>query len=288
VNAKARNVGPLVELTWASVPAGTDGFVMYRDGKRVAHSLDPTLRKTRFLRLPGKHVYGVAPIAIGQPTMVTVAGGTPSPSPPPPKPPPGPNLALAQSWIFMGQQPNNCLIYPSYYGVAFTADRAYERPTPALIQQLRSRGQRIRSWCDCHTTFPDEAKAMAQQLGLDGWIGEGESSAAFRTAVNAGAQIIVGNLSALTDEDRNDIRTGRVLFINELYLNQDPGRADRENWMNLPVAGRCIACYDARGEASTGVSHYPVSQYLAIGKFQPHRDSMYDPSASDDDRRALP
>lgn len=201
-----------------------------------------------------------------------------TPAPPSPPPPSGIDLSPAQSWIFMAQEPDKALMYPTYYGIAFTADGAYPRPSLSLIGQLRGRGQRVRSWCDCHSTMPSVAIGMASALGLDGWIGEGESAYAFDNAYSAGAKIIVGNLSALRDDQRALIQLGKVLFTNELYLNDDPTLASRENWMNLPVAGRTVACYHG----------YPFQNYLDLGKYSAHRDSFYDPGATDDDRRLVP
>lgn len=211
----------------------------------------------------------------------------PTPPPPPPTPPPAVDNSLGKAWIFMAQEPDRAIWYPSYYGIAFTADPAYPKPSASTLSILRSRGQRIRSWCDCHSTFPATAISMAVSLGLDGWIGEGESAPACQVAFDAGAQLVIGNLSALTEAQKDWIRRGKSVWINELYLNQDESRAQREDWMNLPVAGRCIASYDASGEAATG-KRFPVSEYLRLGKFQRLRDSFYDPGSTDEDRHLLP
>jgi hypothetical protein len=178
-------------------------------------------------------------------------------------------------------------MYPSYYGGLFTADDAYERPSRSLLDQWRQQGRRLRSWCDCHSTFPDTAKKMASDLGLDGWCGEGESAPAFQVAADAGAELVVINISALTpDQKEKYLRPRKLVAINELYLNQDESRADRENWEGLPIAGRCVAMYDASGEADTG-KRYPFTGYTQRGLFAPHHDSVYDPGATDEDRRAV-
>jgi hypothetical protein len=204
---------------------------------------------------------------------------TPAPAPAPAAAPtPTIDLSPAYSWILMAQEPDKALIYPPYYGIAFTADSAYPKPSTSLISQLRSRGQRVRSWCDCHSTMPPVAIKMAQDYGLDGWIGEGESAYAFDNAYAAGARIIVGNLSALRYDQQALIATGKVLWTNELYLNDDPTLATRENWMTLPVAGRTVACYHG----------YSFQNYLDLGKYRAHIDSFYDPGATDDDRRLVP
>ena len=211
----------------------------------------------------------------------------PAPPPPLPQPPHYYDVSLGFSWVVMAQEPQKALMYPAYYGILFTADSAYERLSSALLGQLRGQGRRLRSWCDCHTTFPDTAKKMASDLGFDGWCGEGESAGAFQVAVDAGAELAVINISALTpDQKEKYLRPRKLAAINELYLNQDESRADRENWENLPISGRCIAMYDASGEASTG-KRLPFSYYVEHGKFAPRHDSVFDPGATDADRQAV-
>jgi hypothetical protein len=188
----------------------------------------------------------------------------------------------------MAQEWQKIDMYPSYYGAMFTADRAYDRPSKADVDRLKQQGRRVRSWCDCHSTFPDEAKSMASNLGLDGWCGEGESAGAFQTAMDANAELIIINISALTPDEKDKyLRPRKTVAINELYLNQDESRATRENWEGLPIAGRLTASYDASGEASTG-KRYPFENYLAINKYAAHHDSFYDPGAADRDRQLVP
>lgn len=212
------------------------------------------------------------------------------PKPPPPLPP-APHdydVSLGYSWVVMAENTEKIRMYPPYYGGMFTADHAYDKPSPSLIQWLKDQGRPTRSWCDCHTTFPDEAKKMARDLGLDGWCGEGESANAFQAGVDAGAELMIINLAAVTDDQKEKyIRPRKTVCINELYLNQDETRADRENWQNLPIAGRLTAEYDAAGESDTG-KRYPFPDYLARGKYAAHHDSNYDPGATDADRSAVP
>jgi hypothetical protein len=207
--------------------------------------------------------------------------------PPPPTPvPPHLNLNLGRRKIYMAQEAQKALMYPSYMGFYFTADRGYQRPSSELIQQLKNQGSFVGAWCDCHSTFPDEAKHMVDSLGLDGWSGEGESAGAFQVALDAGAPMAAINISALTGAQKDAIRDGLIVVTNELYLNQDASRAARENWENLPVASRLDACYDAQGEADTG-RRFAMSEYIQIGKWVPRQDCFYDPGATDWDRKLV-
>lgn len=214
---------------------------------------------------------------------------SPAPHPPPLPPPPHQyDVSLGFSWIVMAQDYQKIQMYPSYYGVMYTADTAYDRPTVNFINQMKQQGRRQRSWCDCHTTFPDAAKKMAADYGLDGWCGEGESAGAFQTAMDADAELIIINISALTPDQKDKyLKTRKTVAINELYLNQDASRATRENWEGLPIAGRLDACYDAESEADTG-RYFSMPEYFAINKFAAHHDSFYDPGAKDEDRKLVP
>jgi hypothetical protein len=247
----------------------------------------------------GSRPYGLWRNPAGKPISPAWAGRTlkivhkyrkAPPKPPTPAPPPPHNydVSIGFSWIVMAQEYRKIEMYPPYYGVMYTADSAYERPTADFIQRMKQQGRRQRSWCDCHSTFPDTAKKMAADLGLDGWCGEGESAPAFQVGVDAGAELMLINISALTpDQKEKYLRTRKTVAINELYLNQDSSRASRENWENLPIAGRLIACYDATSEASTG-RYFSYAEYASIGKYAHHHDSFYDPGAKDVDRQAIP
>lgn len=214
---------------------------------------------------------------------------TPVPLPPPlPPPPHNYDVSLGFSWIVMAENYQKITMYPQNYGVMYTADSAYERPTQDFVNQMKQQGRRQRSWCDCHTTFPDTAMKMASDLGLDGWCGEGESAGAFQVGVDSGAELMLINISALTPDQKDKyLKTRKTCAINELYLNQDASRATRENWEGLPIAGRLDACYNAQGEADTG-RYFSMTEYLAINKFTKGHDSFYDPGAKDEDRKLVP
>lgn len=257
---------------------------------------------SRWLDAGGRHGGGPRPIglwvnAAGQPVSPGWAGDVrrlvhahrttpPVVVFPPPDVHPMPDTSFGRNWICMAQEPAKAQWYPARFGVAFTADRAYERPSAAQIEWHRDRHQRIAVWCDCHSTFPDEAKHVRSEIDADYVIGEGESAAAFQVALDAGLRMAWINLSALTGDQKDAIRTGRIIAVNELYLNQDRSRADRENWENLPIPGRLIATYDASREASTG-GPFSFEEYVHLNKWSPSVDSFYDPGASDVDRRAV-
>lgn len=206
----------------------------------------------------------------------------PIPDPPKPLPhvPPSPDLSAARSILFLAQDINASDLAPSYYARAYTADRAYARPSPADVAARRARGIRQFSWCDCRTTLPAEAIEMASELGLDGWIGQGEQAAEFDNAIGAGAKIVIGNFNSLRADQLALVVAAKVLWIQEDYWNCGDGVPDWHGW---PIAGSCVAVY-----GDSQCSRKPISDYIAAGRFTPGRDSVYGPGMTEADYHNLP
>ena len=81
---------------------------------------------------------------------------------------------------------------------------------------------------------------MMTDYKLDGWVGQAESAAEFDHAMNAGAKALVGNLSALEDDQKELIHYGEVTFLQEVYRNEDANLVP--NLENLPVLV-CVGLY---------------------------------------------
>ena len=100
----------------------------------------------------------------------------PLPNPAPTPGPPPFSLAPAQSWICLAQSIGDADHAKPYYKFAYVADRAYERPSLADVQRRRAQGRVQAAWCDCREdgtgTPPSAAIDMANELGLDTWIGQ--------------------------------------------------------------------------------------------------------------------
>ena len=178
------------------------------------------------------------------------------------------NLDIGRSIIFLAQDPGDWLASPTYYKLAITADPAYRHfYTADFIRRARAQGRRLYAWCDCHTTFPDAAKQMVVDLGLDGWYGECESAPAFGVGYAAGAPAMVGNLSALRPDQLALVAQGRQVVTVELYRNCQPGQQPDWRNANRGVAGNCVAFYKDADCKAVGWEAYP--------DFVAYRDSIY-------------
>jgi hypothetical protein len=114
---------------------------------------------------------------------------------------------------------------------------------------------------------------MVAELGLDGpaW-GQCESAAEFDHAYESGARRMVGNLSALRDDQFARVDSGEVHLAFELYRNVQPWALPDWRDANAGIGGNCIACYAAEGE---GAAYMSVATYKADGYYVTQRDSVY-------------
>lgn len=157
------------------------------------------------------------------------------------------------------------------YTARVTADPnpAY-RITDAQIAVLKSGGGRVESWCDCHTTFPVTAKAMAVQRGLAGWSGEFESNGAWDVLVQNGATDAIGNPSVLSPDRLvhaiEASRNGTMRLIGEV-MNPDPAYSAQ----GVDISSACY--YVDRDDDQGG--DLPVLAYLPMPAAQRATCSLY-------------
>ena len=192
---------------------------------------------------------------------------------PPPKP-----LASVQARIFLAGSPLDCMQAPKWMVPVLTADETTWTPDPNVVTQLRTRFALVEAWCDCRERGGDpsgtpysQAVALVNNLGLDGpaW-GQCESQAEFDHAYSGGCRRMVGNLSALRDDQIQKIATGEVLVTAELYRNCQPSMTPDWRNANAGVGGNCIACYD-----DADCDYMSVNQYKADGMYTSGHDSVY-------------
>lgn len=204
-----------------------------------------------------------------------------------PAPPRPGDVSLAQSWLILGQDPELALNSPRYYKLAVSADPAYRGfLTPSFLSAARSQGRTVYSWCDSKPsggTPPEVAIQVMRDYGLDGWMGEGESAAAFDNVLAHGGKVAVVNLSALRADQLQAIKDRRILVTNETYYNCNRGL--RPDWKNVNegVGGNCLAVY-----GDSQCSFFSVEEQVAKGLFVPRRDSWYGPGISAEAYRAMP
>lgn len=187
----------------------------------------------------------------------------------PPSPTPHPLAELAQHLVFFAEVTMESidayLRTPSHWRAAVTADLAYHSPElELLIAEAKRQGRPPSPWCDCRepdgsppgTPFRD-AVTMQNHYGLAEPIGEAESSAEWRHAIDSGARLVVGNPSSLTQLEIGEatrlVTGGRLGFIGEVY-RPDPLYSAR----GIPIAAGLF------GVALDNGVHEPVAEYLSV------------------------
>jgi hypothetical protein len=194
-----------------------------------------------------------------------------TPPPPPPPPPVSPLLDRVRSVLILADNPWPALNAPAHYRFWITADKGYRHiyEDGSFIKAARAQHRWIEAWCDCKPagvgTPPEVARVMAEQYGLDGWSGEGESADAFDRAYDQGARTLVVNLAALRNDQVARIASGEVCVTVELYRNLQPSLVPNWKNANAGIGGHCVAVY---GSSTEGASPYPLDRYAANGELQ--------------------
>jgi hypothetical protein len=193
--------------------------------------------------------------------------------------PPHPNLAaLAQRLVFCAQNPLAAMGAPATYTPALTADPGYASfVSPSVVSQLRSRFAKIAAWGVQTQIGAQTIRDFQARYGLDYCIFQGETSDEYRTAIEAGAQVVVGNSNAWNESQRTDAttrcNTGTLAFCFETYTNEGAPWPEASSSAGVPAASFCLGLYAAKWEptladykAHTPPAVWPlVSIYHAAG-----------------------
>lgn len=164
-------------------------------------------------------------------------------APPPPPPPSGhPKAADAKYVLFADNDVLNALAAPAKYKVALSADPEFAaQATKANVDKLRAGGHRVFSWCDCESTLPPAAIALASRLALDGWIGQAENHNQYSNAIAQWAPppvALVGTFGELDGWQMDEIREYKSPpFIVEDFWNTGDGRQPVEPAISAYCAG---------------------------------------------------
>lgn len=199
--------------------------------------------------------------------------GTQNPEKPnePNPPPPTTVDPRSQYVVFCAQEPANALRAPAKYAIAFSADRAYrDEALPVVIGSARRQGHRVAGWCDCRPNGGTPASAGVQfvkDYGLDYFIGQAESAAEFDNAMSVGAPVVVGNITALRQDQLDRIARGEVAFQQEDYWNEGWARAQS------PLISAYIA-----GIYPTALWNPTIAQYKQAGRWR-DGDGLYHAAA---------
>jgi hypothetical protein len=174
------------------------------------------------------------------------------------------DLSLVQNVLILADDPWPALSSPTKYKIWVTADLGYRHiySDGSFISQAKAQGRQVWSWCDCKAvlgtgTAPEVAIEMADTYDLDGAAGEGEHSAAFESGLDAGMEVFVVNLSALTEAQLDLVNGNDAIVTAELYLNKEPNHV--VDWKNCTgVGSNCGATYESAGEPATAT---PIDTY---------------------------
>lgn len=184
----------------------------------------------------------------------------PAPIPDPPITPPPPiaptNIPNPFSKVlFTAWDPKASLLAaPETWKIAVSNDPAFsDTVTPGLVAELKLQGYLVYGW----EPLAHEGAAMVDRLGLDGWLGQAESTVELAAVIELlssdssfGVPVgIVGNPSSWTDEQLATVRGNFWPVLVECYWNESeqasPALADARG---TNFAGVVYGCYPgARG-----------------------------------------
>lgn len=216
--------------------------------------------------------------------------------PPPPPPPISESFGYERAVLFHAGDVTEWLTAPGWYIRALSADIGQDWLNSSLVAAARSVSgvKRVAAWCDCRASGGTDARyaiEAVRKYGLAGWYGQGETAAEFDHALQRGREYglmplaIIGNLSALRDDQLKLIRNRDVLFINETYYNVMPWISPGGDWLDVGagVGGNCVAMYASSTE---GATRRPLAGMRAEGLFIRLRDSIYTPGSTPEDVKA--
>lgn len=199
---------------------------------------------------------------------------------PPPAPIPAPNALAAQiqSVIYCAQEPLAALAGPRRMKPALTCDPAYASfNTPSVVAQLKAHFGTCGGWFVQTQVSIEHARLFAGTLGLDFLIYQGETSEEYRTASEAGAELLVGNANAWTDNQRvsaaKKIGQGVIAFAQEAYTNLGNPWPDQTSTQGVPAASLVLGVYD-------GSSETPGGWYPTIADYKLHTPPSVWPTVS--------
>jgi hypothetical protein len=155
-----------------------------------------------------------------------------------PPPPALPSLAeLARNVMFTAQNPEAALRCPPHWRIALSADPKYDAAARLAAPKIKQAGHLLAVWGVQTQIGADRIREFGKTVGADFLIFQAETVEEFNTAVQAGAQIIVGNPNAWTDTQRSyaiaRVDTLAVLF--EVYANAGSPWPDTASAQGVPV-----------------------------------------------------
>lgn len=185
---------------------------------------------------------------------VRAAENTTPASAPVPSAASNPYAKKLQNVVYCAQRSEAALAAPKHMVPALTLDPAYAAwATPDIVSKFRIQGRPAVAGWFVQTQVPvQQAKDTANRLGLDYIIYQGETSEEYRTAIEAGAKLIVGNANAWTDAQRQDaaarIGRGELAFAQEAYTNLGNPWPESTSSGGVPACSLVLGAYDGSSE----------------------------------------
>jgi hypothetical protein len=156
---------------------------------------------------------------------------------PPPTVPLPPLAELARNVMFTAWNPVAALRCPPHWRVALSADPAYDTAARFAAPKIRAQGNLLAVWGVQTQIGAARIREFGQAVGADFLIFQAETVEEFNTAVQAGAQLIVGNPNSWTDTQREyAIARGETLAtLFEVYANAGSPWPDTASAQGVPV-----------------------------------------------------
>ncbi len=170
-------------------------------------------------------------------------------SPPPPPPPPPPSGGAIQNIIYCAQGPLEALhCTKPGFKPALTADPGYASfVTPSVVSSLKAHFGTCGAWFVQTQVSQSHALDFVRAYGLDFLIYQGETSEEYRTAIEMGARLMVGNANSWTDAQRADAtarcNAGSLAFAQESYTNTGGPWPNATGSAGVPAASLVIGVY---------------------------------------------
>jgi hypothetical protein len=191
----------------------------------------------------------------------------PAPTPPQPS-----GLAvMAQRLVFCAQNPLTVMGAPGSYVPCLTADPGYASfVTPSVLSQLRSKFPKIAAWGVQTQIGAQTIRDFAAKWGLDYCILQGETSEEYRTAIEAGAHVIVANPNSWAEAQRQDaiarVNAGTLAVSFETYTNEGAPWPEGSSAGGVPCASYCLGVYAAKWNPTLAdyKQHTPEAAWPAV------------------------
>lgn len=158
-------------------------------------------------------------------------------------PAPKPSLVeLGRNVMFTAWDPVKALRCPAHWKVAVSADPTYDTAARFAAPKIKAQGNLLAVWGVQTQTGATRIREFGQAVGADYLIFQAETVDEFNTAIEAGAQLIVGNPNAWTDTQREyaTARGDTLATLFEVYANAGSPWPDTASSQGVPITSEVL------------------------------------------------